>query len=822
MKKLLFSLLGFVCIFALGCSSHTPASLAPAPPAAPAGLTATAGNSQVTLSWISATGATSYNVYYATATGVTVASTTKATGLTATTYSATGLVNGTPYFFIVTAVSGAGESVISSQATATPLPPPPAAPAAITATPGNAQAALSWTASTGATSYNLYYSLSAGVTTATGTKVGNLTGTTYTQTGLTNGSTYFYIVTAVGLGGESLPSVQTSAKPTAPVAAAPGALTASPGNAQASLAWTASSGAVNYNIYYGTSSALSIATGTKVGSLSGPPYTITGLTNGTLYYFLVTAVNTGGESPASVIASATPTNGTTIALAPGTASTATLQATANASLVYTFPATALNANAIATIGPITLAALPAPLVHPTDTFVASFSLSLDPASITAFNAPIGISGSTGSSIPPNTTLNLAILQNNAWVDIATLIVGTTGSLNQNLVSTTLPGLLTPGMFLLYQPTPGSSTTVSNLGIALIGDGGRGMADNSNGLQIVYFYTPNGTLLPSPMVTNLDYPSFTGISAPALSPDGSQGLVVDGYASNHSFSNVQTQTPIALADASDISRGVSIAMLPTGDEAVVSNDDPAQLFLLSGILSGKAVTVATIPIPNNREGLVLSADGKVLLARGPSGLAVFAVAPTTPQPGTNGGTVSHSFTQLTDLTTLGSNTSFQSGRGGMALSPTDSSRAVIVQTINSVSTVMLLTALTSANPVIGTTLTLPAAAYPYCVSVTPDGKLAIVGTQSGLFLYSGVDTGVLSSVGIPYTPSYTLGTASVTLGSVPTLGITLDGKYVLAADSSNAALLVIPFTFNGFAPAPAAVLGNIGIPINNLGDNLFVH
>lgn len=821
MKNLLYAFICLVMSLVLGCSSNTPPAATPSP-AAPTALTATPGNAQVALSWMAASGATSYNLYYATSTGVTTASTTKAVGLTTTTYTATGLVNGTAYFFVVTAVNGTGESVLSSQATATPLPPPPAAPAALTATPGNAQAALSWTASAGATSYNLYYSLNTGITTATGTKIGNLTGTTYTQAGLTNGSTYFYIVTAVGLGGESLPSVQASASPTAPVAAAPAALTATPGNAQAALSWTASSGAVSYNLYYGTSPALSIVTGTKVGAVSGTSYTVTGLTNSTLYYFLVTAVNTGGESPASVITSATPTNGTTIALAPGTAATATLQATSTASLIYTFPSTALSANAIATIGSITLATLPTPLIHPTDTFVASFSLSLNPSSITTFNAPIGLSGSTGSSIPSNTTLNLAVLQNSAWVDVATLIVGSTGSLNQNFASIALPGLLAPGTYLLYQPTLGTSTAVSNLGIALIGDGGRGMADNSDGLQIVHLYSPTGNLLPSPTVIDLDYSGY-GVSAPALSPDGSQGLVVDSEGPIHSFTNAQTGTPVALPDSSDSMMNLSsIATLPIGDEAIVANGDPAQLFVLSGILSGKAVTAATIPVPNNRKGLVLSADGKVLLARGPSGLTVFAVAPIAPKPGTNGGTVSHTYTQLTDLTTLGSHSSFEYGRGGMALSPVDSSRAVIVQRSNSVSTIRLLTALNSATPLVGPTLTLPGPDYPYCVSVTPDGKLVIVGTQSGLLLYSGVDTGTLKGIVFSYRPSYTLGAASVTLGAVPTLGITLDGKYIVVADSSNAALLVIPFTSNGFAAAPASVLGYIGVPINNPGDYLLVH
>src|SRR6266567_5754106 len=80
----------------------------------------------------------------------------------------------------------------------TSAPPPPAtvpaAPAGVVATPGNTQVTISWTAVSGATSYNLYYSsTTANVTTTMGTKITGVTNP-YVQTGLTNGTTYNYIV----------------------------------------------------------------------------------------------------------------------------------------------------------------------------------------------------------------------------------------------------------------------------------------------------------------------------------------------------------------------------------------------------------------------------------------------------------------------------------------------------------------------------------------------------------------------------------------------------------------------------------------------------
>ncbi|QKS46473.1 glycoside hydrolase family 6 protein [Paenibacillus cellulosilyticus] len=286
-----------------------PTSTTSTAPAAPASLTATAGNAQVTLSWSASSGATSYNVKRATTSGGTY--TTVATGVTGTTYTNTGLTNGTTYYYVVSAVNSVGESSNSSQASATPVASAtvPAAPTGLTATAGNAQVVLAWTASTGATSYNVKRATTSGgtyTTVATG-----VTGTTYTNTGLTNGTTYYYVVSAVNSVGESSNSSQASATPVAPVTvpAAPTGLTATAGNAQVVLAWTASTGATSYNVKRATTSGgtfTTVATG-----VTGTTYTDTGLTNGTTYYYVVSAVNSAGESANSSAVSATPAGSTT-------------------------------------------------------------------------------------------------------------------------------------------------------------------------------------------------------------------------------------------------------------------------------------------------------------------------------------------------------------------------------------------------------------------------------------------------------------------------------------------------------------------------------
>src|SRR5204863_172389 len=78
---------------------------------------------------------------------------TIATGLTGLSYTDSALTNGTTYFYVATASNLGGESGVSNEASATPLPPPPAAPIGLAATAGNAQVALSWNASATAASY---------------------------------------------------------------------------------------------------------------------------------------------------------------------------------------------------------------------------------------------------------------------------------------------------------------------------------------------------------------------------------------------------------------------------------------------------------------------------------------------------------------------------------------------------------------------------------------------------------------------------------------------------------------------------------------------
>jgi hypothetical protein len=128
----------------------------------------------------------------------------------------------------------------------------------------------------------------------------------YTNTGLTNGTTYYYRVVAFNNSGNSGPSNEASATPAASsVPSTPTGLTASAGNGQVTLNWNASTGAMFYNVYRGTTPGGQSTTPVASNVLS-PSYTNTGLTNGTTYYYRVVAFNNSGNSGPSNEASATP------------------------------------------------------------------------------------------------------------------------------------------------------------------------------------------------------------------------------------------------------------------------------------------------------------------------------------------------------------------------------------------------------------------------------------------------------------------------------------------------------------------------------------
>jgi hypothetical protein len=191
---------------------------------------------------------------------------------------------------------------------------PPAAPTGLTATVGNGQIALSWITSSGAASSNVKRSTTSGSSYAV--IANSVPNANYTDTDITNGTTYYYEVSAVNPSGESTNSTQTSATALLAIPGGPAGLIAVPGNAKVTLSWSASSGSTNYNVKRSTTSGGSYAT---IASPAVTSYIDNSLTNGTTYYYVVSAQNSLGESTNSAQASATPSASSSgVAFAGGT------------------------------------------------------------------------------------------------------------------------------------------------------------------------------------------------------------------------------------------------------------------------------------------------------------------------------------------------------------------------------------------------------------------------------------------------------------------------------------------------------------------------
>lgn len=230
--------------------------------------------------------------------------------------------NGTSYASLL---SGAGASVnagftppvgFNAALTSAYVPPAgggttPAVPSGLTATAvSSSQIDLSWTAAANATGYNIYRANAAYVATSLANKITAtpITGTTYNDTGLTAGTTYYYRVATVNStsASQSMPTPDASATTSAGVggsviAYGPNINATAIGATGIDLNWSAITGATGYNIYRSTTNnfVAGPANLVNVSPVTGLWFSDTGLTASTTYYYQMTALNAVGESPVS-------------------------------------------------------------------------------------------------------------------------------------------------------------------------------------------------------------------------------------------------------------------------------------------------------------------------------------------------------------------------------------------------------------------------------------------------------------------------------------------------------------------------------------------
>ena len=290
------------------------ATATPAPaPSKPTGLTASARDKGVHLSWTNPNDATITRWQYRQKAGrgdygewTNIAD----SGAATTSHTVTGLENGTVHAFKVRAVNSSGAGAESGEATATPVAPP-AKPTGLAASARDRGVHLSWTDPNDASIIRWQYRQKVG----TGdygewTAIANSGAATasHTVTGLTNGEAHGFQIRAVNPAGNGTGSDEATATP-APAPAKPTGLTASARNQGVHLSWTAAGNATITQWQYRQKTGRgSYGNWTAIANSGAATtsHTVTGLTNNTAHAFKIRALNSSGTGAESNEVAATP------------------------------------------------------------------------------------------------------------------------------------------------------------------------------------------------------------------------------------------------------------------------------------------------------------------------------------------------------------------------------------------------------------------------------------------------------------------------------------------------------------------------------------
>jgi len=180
------------------------------------------------------------------------------------------------------------------------------APAGLAGISGDGSIRLSWQPVPGAVGYNLYWAAAAGVQTHLATRIRGVS-SPYAFKPAALGVPFFFVVTAVSSLGESAASgeITVTGQAASAIAAAPGGVKATPASGSVTVTWDPVPGASEYRLYWGIQAGVGKTTGTCVPNVNSP-FVHAGLANGTAISYVVTAVNSLGESPESSAISATP------------------------------------------------------------------------------------------------------------------------------------------------------------------------------------------------------------------------------------------------------------------------------------------------------------------------------------------------------------------------------------------------------------------------------------------------------------------------------------------------------------------------------------
>ena len=281
-------------------------------PSVPTGLSAVVSLGKVQLSWNSSPGSNiKYNVKRSTNIAGPYTNITILGGIAQTSFADTSTSPYIVYYYVVSVVNSVGES-LNSLPIGGYITSVPSVPSGLVAIPDNTEVGLSWNNSVGASYYNIKRSTSL---TGSYANIATTSYNYYLDKNLTNGTTYYYVVSAVNSLGESVNSLQVKGAPFLPLPSQPQIYSAvigkdsTNGKTMVTLNWGVSNFAATYNI---KKSTVIDGTYSTIGSTSATSFKDeSSFTAGTTYYYEVSSVNASGEGVNSY-----PSNVTFVAPAP--------------------------------------------------------------------------------------------------------------------------------------------------------------------------------------------------------------------------------------------------------------------------------------------------------------------------------------------------------------------------------------------------------------------------------------------------------------------------------------------------------------------------
>lgn len=274
-------------------------------PAVPTGLAGRFADGAIELRWDAAAGAVGYTVMRDTGAGE-----AEVAVVDAPAHRDADVTAGASYTYRIVARNEAGVSDPSEPISVTAALSAPDAPDGLTAVSADSTVALSWNRSVDADDYRVLRAEGDGEF----GEVARVDATSFTDTGLANGTTYRYAVVAVNAAGESGPSQPVVGAPFAEAPGAPTGVRTERGTGEVTLTWDATPRATSYAVGRATTTGGPYSRVAE--DLDGTTYVDTDVQDGTTYHYVVYAGNASGEGPASrealAVAGCTPT----IAIAP--------------------------------------------------------------------------------------------------------------------------------------------------------------------------------------------------------------------------------------------------------------------------------------------------------------------------------------------------------------------------------------------------------------------------------------------------------------------------------------------------------------------------